>query len=98
MAMSYLMIEAGRLAVRAAYLDVVEGQYRFVAGGEACIAHQKPPGVSTAIREAIAALEKATGHRMLGSAGPIVPERSDGSGVDGIVMTSGELLRVATAG
>ncbi|RME86692.1 MAG: hypothetical protein D6770_11340, partial [Anaerolineae bacterium] len=82
--------------------DVVEGQYRFIAAGQAPTTAEAPlrdigPGVQEAIRD----LQGITGHTFLGADGhPIIPSQADGSGVDTLVATlsAGPAVRAVAVG
>jgi uncharacterized protein (TIGR01319 family) len=99
---SILVIDCGSTTTRAALIDLVGDEFRLVATGETATTVEAPwSRISIGVREAIRQLEKRTSRTMLSSQGqPIVPEREDGSGVDGVVATVNAAipLRVAVVG
>lgn len=86
---SILAIEVGAAVTRAVLFDVVEGQYRFVAAGQAPTTAEAPfKDVGIGVREAISTLQNVTGARLLsGDRNLITPAQADGSGVDAVVAT-----------
>jgi len=86
---SILAIEVGAATTRAVLFDVVEGQYRFVASGQAPTTAQAPfKDIGVGVREAIANLQNITGSKLLGpDRNLIAPAQTDGSGVDSVVAT-----------
>src|SRR5689334_14789632 len=82
---SILAIDVGAAVTRAALFDVVEGQYRFVASGQAPSTAEAPfKDIGIGVREAITNLQNITGARLLGEHDNnlIAPAQADGSGVD----------------
>jgi len=86
---SVLAIEVGAAVTRVVLFDVVEGQYRFVASGQAPSTAEAPfIDVGLGVREAIVHLQGVTGSIILGSDGKLIsPAQADGSGVDAVVAT-----------
>jgi len=87
---SILAIDVGAAVTRAVLFDVVEGQYRFVACGQAPSTADAPfKNVGLGIREAITNLQNITGAILLGPSDNnlISPSQPDGSGVDAVVAT-----------
>jgi hypothetical protein len=87
---SILAIDVGAAVTRAVLFDVVEGQYRFVASGQAPSTAEAPfRDVGIGVREAITNLQKVTGTLLLGTQDNnlIAPSQPDGSGVDAVVAT-----------
>jgi len=87
---SILAIDVGAVVTRAVLFDVVEGQYRFVASGQAPSTAEAPfKDVGIGVREAITNLQKVTGAILLGphDNNLIAPAQPDGSGVDAVVGT-----------
>ncbi len=87
---SILAIDVGATATRAVLFDVVEGQYRFVASGQAPSTAEAPfKDIGIGVREAIINLQKVTGSILLGphDNNLIAPAQPDGSGVDAVVAT-----------
>lgn len=87
---SILGIDVGAAVTRAVLFDVVEGQYRFVAAGQAPSTAEAPfKDIGIGVREAITNLQKVTGATLLGAQDNnlIAPSQPDGSGVDAVVAT-----------
>ena len=87
---SILAIDVGATVTRAVLFDVVEGQYRFVASGQAPSTAEAPfRDAGIGVREAITNLQNITGAAMLGAQDNnlIAPSQPDGSGVDAVVAT-----------
>ena len=87
---SILAIDVGATMTRAVLFDVVEGQYRFVASGQAPSTAEAPfKDIGIGVREAITNLQKITGATLLGTQDNnlIAPAQPDGSGVDAVVAT-----------
>jgi hypothetical protein len=87
---SILAIDVGAAVTRAVLFDVVEGQYRFVASGQAPSTAEAPfRDIGIGVREAITHLQNITGAALLGSQDNnlIAPAQPDGSGVDAVVAT-----------
>jgi hypothetical protein len=87
---SILAIDVGATMTRAVLFDVVEGQYRFVASGQAPSTAEAPfKDIGLGVREAITNLQNITGAALLSvqDNSLIAPSQPDGSGVDAIVAT-----------
>jgi hypothetical protein len=87
---SILAIDVGAAMTRVVLFDVVEGQYRFVASGQAPSTAEAPfKDVGIGVREAITNLQNITGAPLLGANDHnlIAPSQPDGSGVDAVVAT-----------
>ncbi len=87
---SILAIDVGAAVTRAVLFDVVEGQYRFIASGQAPSTAETPfKDIGIGVREAITNLQNVTGAMLLGSNDNnlIAPAQADGSGVDAVVAT-----------
>ena len=87
---SILAIDVGATMTRAVLFDVVEGQYRFVASGQAPSTAEAPfKNIGLGVREAIINLQNVTGAALLGDHDNnlIAPSQPDGSGVDALVAT-----------
>ena len=100
---SILAIDVGATMTRAVLFDVVEGQYRFVASGQAPSTAEAPfKDIGLGIREAITHLQKITGATLLDSQDNnlIAPSQPDGSGVDAVVATvsAGPPVRTVVVG
>ena len=100
---SILAIDVGAAMTRAAFFDVVEGQYRFVAAGQAPTTAEAPfKNIGIGVREAIRNLQAILGTTLLGPQDDnlIAPSQPDGSGVDAVVatMSAGPAVRTVVAG
>src|SRR5512147_2830922 len=86
---SVLAIEVGAAVTRVVLFDVVEGQYRFVASGQAPSTAEAPfKDVGIGVREAITNLQGVTGTKILAPDNNLItPSQPHGSGVDAIVAT-----------
>ena len=86
---SVLAVEVGAAVTHVVLFDVVEGQYRFVASGQAPSTAEAPfKDIGIGVREAITNLETVTGSKILASDGNLIsPAQADGSGVDAVVAT-----------
>src|SRR5512134_976303 len=87
---SILAIDVGATVTRAVLFDVVEGQYRFVASGQAPSTAEAPfKDIGIGVREAITNLQNTLGTTLLGpnDHNLIAPAQPDGSGVDAVVAT-----------
>src|SRR5215211_486714 len=87
---SILAIDVGATVTRAVLFDVVEGQYRFIASGQAPSTAEAPfRDIGIGVREAILNLQKIIGTTLLGPEDNnlIAPSQPDGSGVDAVVAT-----------
>ena len=87
---SILAIDVGAAVTRAVMFDVVEGQYRFVASGQAPSTAEAPfKDIGIGVREAIINLQNVIGTTLLGPQDNnlIAPSQPDGSGVDAVVAT-----------
>jgi hypothetical protein len=83
-------------------IDTIDGQYRFVAQGEALSTIESPRAdVLLGVRHAIGQIEEATGRLLLDEQGQlIIPEQASGNGVDAFVATTSAAapLRLILAG
>lgn len=99
---SILAIEVGTAVTRAVLFDVVEGQYRFVASGQAPSTAESPfMDIGIGVREAIKSLQNVTGSRLLGKDNNLIaPSQADGAGVDAVVATvsAGPIVRTVIVG
>ncbi|MDD2694414.1 MAG: glutamate mutase L [Anaerolineales bacterium] len=99
---SVLAIDVGEVTTRAILFDVVDGHYRFIAGGAAPTTVNAPYNdIWEGIRDAIDHLQAVTGRVLVGSDEQLItPSRLDGSGVDKLAATfsAGKPLRVIAAG
>src|SRR5215216_1804804 len=100
---SILAIDVGATMTRAVLFDVVEGQYRFVASGQAPSTADAPfKDIGIGVREAITNLQNITGAALLGAQDNnlIAPSQPDGSGVDAVVATvsAGPVVKTVVVG
>ena len=86
---SLIAVDVGRASTRAVLFDVVEGEYRFIAAGQAESTLEAPErDASLGVKNAIANLSVVVGRTFLdGLRNPILPVREDGSGFDAMVVT-----------
>lgn len=99
---SLLAINVGASTTRAALFDVVEGEYRFLAQGQAPSTVEAPfKDASLGARQAIANLQAVTGRVLLDADQQLIkPTQLDGSGVDALAVTfsAGPTLRAVVVG
>ena len=99
---SLLAIDVGSVTTRAALFDVVDGRYRFIAGGAAPSTASAPyHHVSEGVRLALDQLGSITGRMFIGADERLImPAVADGSGVDTFVATTsaGDPIRVIAVG
>ncbi len=86
---SILVADCGSTTTRVSLIDLVGNEFRLVAGGETSTTVEVPwSRIATAVREAIRQIEGLTDRILIDEEGQlIVPERPDGSGVDGFIAT-----------
>jgi hypothetical protein len=99
---SILAIEVGTAVTRAVLFDVVEGQYRFVASGQAPSTAEAPfRDIGLGVRDAVKNLQNITGSSLLGQDNSLIaPSQPDGSGVDAVVaaVSAGPIVRTVVVG
>jgi len=99
---SLLAVDVGEISTRAMLFDVVNGQYRFLAVGNAPTTAAAPySDVGEGIRLAIDRLQEVTGRHLVGADDRIImPSQADGSGVDTIAATlsAGPPIKVVAVG
>ena len=99
---SLLAVNVGASSTRAVLFDVVEGQYRFIASGQARSTAEAPfRDVSLGVYQAISQLQSVTGKTLLDQDNQLItPVQADGSGVDTFAATlsAGPALRAVVAG
>ncbi|GAB4504637.1 MAG: glutamate mutase L [Anaerolineales bacterium] len=99
---SLLAVNVGTSTTRAALFDVVDGEYRFLAQGQAPSTAEAPfKDVSLGVRQAIANLQAITGRVLLDADQQLIkPTQLDGSGVDALAVTlsAGPILRAVVVG
>ena len=99
---SILAADCGSTMTKVILIDVIDGQYRFVAQGEALSTIEPPRAdVLLGVRHAIGQIEEATGRLLLDEQGQLItPEQAGGNGVDVFVATTSTAapLRLILAG
>ena len=99
---SLLAVNAGASTTRAVLFDVVEGQYRFIASGQAPSTVDAPyKDVSLGVNQAIISLQKVTGRILLDQNNQLItPTQPDGTGVDfcAATLSAGPALRTVVVG
>jgi hypothetical protein len=99
---SILVVDCGSTTTKAVLLDVVEGQYRFLAYGEApSTAHAPWSDVSIGVVDVLRQLEETTKRTLFGSDGQlIIPEDLEARGVDRflVITSAAEPLQVILVG
>jgi len=99
---SLLAVNVGASSTRAVLFDVVEGQYRFIASGQAPSTADAPfRDASLGVHQAIANLQVITGKTLLDQNNQLLtPLQPDGSGVDAFAATlsAGPALRAVVVG
>jgi len=99
---SVMVVDCGSSTTKAVLLDVVDGQYRFVAYSEAPSTADAPwEDISIGVIDAIRRLEATMGRAFLDAENQLIsPEQADGSGVDCFlaVSSAAKPLRVMLSG
>ena len=99
---SLLAVDVGATTTRAVLFDVVEGNYRFVAVGNAPTTAEAPfRDIGLGVREAIEAIQVITGRTFLDKDRRLIaPVQPNGSGVDAFAATlsAGPAVRTAIVG
>ncbi|HET9589877.1 MAG TPA: glutamate mutase L, partial [Anaerolineales bacterium] len=100
---SILAIDVGAAVTRVVMFDVVEGQYRFIAAGQASSTAEAPfKDIGIGVREAITNLQNTLGTTLLGphDNNLIAPSQPDGTGVDAVVATvsAGPVIKTVIVG
>jgi hypothetical protein len=99
---SLLAVNVGASSTRAVLFDVVDGQYRFIASGNAPSTAEAPyKDISLGVRQAITNLQTVTGKILLDPDNQLItPVQADGSGVDAFAATlsAGPALRAVVVG
>lgn len=99
---SILTVDVGNITTRAALFDIVSGDFRFVAQGEARTTAEPPfANIEEGLHHALEELQRVTG-RTFADANDrlIIPTSPDGNGADAFAATAsaGEPLRVSVVG
>ncbi len=98
---SLMAIDVGTITTRATLFDVVEGNYRFIACGQAPTTAMAPfKDVSEGVRQAIENLQTITGRKFLGENHRLILPGHEGEGVDSFAATfsAGPTLKTAVVG
>jgi len=99
---SLLAVNVGASSTRAVLFDVVEGQYRFIASGQAPSTAEAPfRDVTLGVNQAIINLQTIIGKTLIDQDNQLIkPVQADGSGVDAFVATlsAGPVLRAVVVG
>ncbi len=99
---SLLAIDIGAVTTRAAYFDVVEGQYRFISMGQSPTTSAAPiKNVAMGAQMAIENLQSLLAKDLMDKDGRLtVPSQADGAGVDSVVTTisAGPAIRTILIG
>jgi hypothetical protein len=99
---SLLAVNVGASSTRAVLFDVVEGEYRFIASGQAASTAEAPFGdVALGVRAALSNLQTVTGRTFLDAEKELItPSQADGSGIDAFTVTisAGPALRAVVVG
>ncbi len=99
---SLLAIDIGAVTTRAAYFDVVEGQYRFIGMGHCPTTNfGATRNLVLGVQLAVENLQSLTGKQLMDDEGRLlVPTQPDGSGVDGMVTTisAGDPIKTLVVG
>jgi len=99
---SVLAIDVGNVHTRAMLVDVVEGEYRFIASGIAPSTANAPyKDIGEGVHRAIQNLQEIVGRTLIDSTNRlIIPSQVNGSGVDRMLVTYsvGAELRVVVTG
>jgi hypothetical protein len=87
---SILAADCGTTTTRVFLIDLVDGQHRFVARGDAPTTAGAPHhDITVGVIEAIRQVESLVGRRLLNEESKLMrPERTDGTGVDTFVATA----------
>lgn len=86
---SLLAVDVGAVTTRAAYFDIVEGQYRFIGMGRCPTTNfGATRNLVLGVQLAIENLQSLIGKQLMDEEGRLlIPSQPDGSGVDGMVTT-----------
>ena len=85
---SLLAVDVGTVTTRAAFFDVVEGNYRFIATGQAPTTASAPfRNIGEGVRQAIENLQIVCGRKFLGADFHLIMPTHEGIGVDSFAAT-----------
>jgi hypothetical protein len=87
-AYSLLAVDVGTVTTRAAFFDMVDNHYRFIASGHAPTTAAAPiRDIGEGVHQAIANLQIVTGHKFLSDDHTLIMPTSEGFGVDTFAAT-----------
>jgi hypothetical protein len=99
---SLLAIDIGSATTRAAYFDVVEGQYRFIGMGQSPTSLSAPThNIAFGMQSAIESLQQVIDKQLIDENGKLIlPSQPDGFGVDNLCATisAGDLVKTVLVG
>jgi MutL protein len=98
---SLLAVDVGTVTTRVVLFDVVEGNYRFVAAGQAATTIGAPfKDVREGVRAAIDNLQSVTGRRFLGGDQHLIMPAEEGQGVDlfAATLSAGPPIKTVVVG
>ena len=99
---SVLAIDVGNVNTRAMLVDVVEGEYRFIAAGVAPSTVNAPfRDIGEGVHRAVQNLQEIVGRNLIDASNHlIIPSQVNGSGIDRMMVTYsvGDELRIAVTG
>ncbi len=98
---SLLSIEIGTIHTRVLLFDLVDGQYRFLGASRVPSTYGAPYyDISEGIYRALKQLQDGTARVFLEDSRLVIPSRTDGAGIDSLVLifTAGPGLRIAVLG
>jgi hypothetical protein len=86
---SFIIVDFGITTTRAVLLDMVEGEYRLIAGTQtrSTVAPPQSNALYGLIR-CLEQLQEQTGRKLWGEAGLLTPTQADGSGFDELLATA----------
>jgi len=97
-----MAVNIGASSTRAVLFDVVDGQYRFIASGQAPSTAEAPfKDLTMGMFQAISNLQSVTGKKLLDQNDQLIsPVQPDGSGVDmfAATLSAGPVLRAVVVG
>jgi hypothetical protein len=98
---SLLTVDVGTVTTRAAFFDVVEGHYRFIATGHAPTTAAAPfKDISEGVRQSIENLQLVTGRKFLTDEHALIMPTTEGTGVDAFAATlsAGPAIKTVVVG
>ena len=98
---SLLAVDVGTATTRAAFFDVVDGYYRYIASGQAPSTAAAPfKDISEGVRQAIENLQAVTGRKFLREDHNLIMPTEDGQGVDlfAATLSAGPAMKTVVVG